>query len=94
MPIKQVLCVDLSAVSFQSNYSFARLIIGCLWRPIATTIFPRAANIGFTYAQTFLIAAAIKQLETPIASREKNHAYGLIGATVLIYFGRTVGYPT
>jgi ATP-binding cassette, subfamily C (CFTR/MRP), member 1 len=59
---------------------------------MTTTILPRAAKIGLAYAQTFLIAAAIKYLETPIASREKNHGYGLIGATVLIYFGLTVGW--
>jgi len=42
---------------------------------------------AFTYAQTFLITAAIKFLETPAGRRNRNHAYGLMGAVALIYFG-------
>jgi hypothetical protein len=57
---------------------------------MAATIVPRAACIGFTYAQTFLITAAIKYLEEPTQLKNQNHAYGLIGAAILIYFGRTV----
>jgi hypothetical protein len=53
----------------------------------------RLAIIGFTYSQTFLINAAISYLETPAPLRDVNHAYGLIGATGLVYFGIAVNSP-
>ena len=51
---------------------------------------PRIAMIGFNYSQTFLITATINYLETPAVRRDINHAYGLIGAAALIYFGSAV----
>jgi ATP-binding cassette subfamily C (CFTR/MRP) protein 1 len=51
---------------------------------------PRAASIGFNFAQPFFITAVIHYLETPPALREKSHAYGLIGAAALIYVGSSV----
>jgi ATP-binding cassette subfamily C (CFTR/MRP) protein 1 len=51
---------------------------------------PRLCVTGFTYAQTFLINAAINYLEYPAPLRNVNHAYGLVGATALIYIGIAV----
>jgi hypothetical protein len=61
--------------------------LACFKWEALRTIPPRLAITGFTYSQTFLITAAILYLETPSFLRNKNHAYGLIGATALIYGG-------
>lgn len=50
----------------------------------------RAALIGFSFAQPFLITAAINHVERDPGVRNKNEGYGLIGATFLIYLGITV----
>jgi hypothetical protein len=46
--------------------------------------------IAISYAETFLITAAINYLETPPQIRNVNHAYGLIGAAAIIYTGNAV----
>jgi ATP-binding cassette subfamily C (CFTR/MRP) protein 1 len=74
----------------KGKYRLAHLIMFCLGPSFAQTLFPRAASIGFKYAQTFLITAAVNHLQKPVISSDKNHAYGLVGATLLIYFGQTV----
>jgi hypothetical protein len=58
--------------------------------PYARTVIPRLCVIAFSYSQTFLINASITYLDTPTASRDKNHAYGLIGAAIFIYGGLAV----
>ena len=70
-----------------SPYSFLTANIACFKWEALRTILPRLGISGFTYAQTFLITAAINYLELPAGLRDKNHAYGLIGATALIYCG-------
>jgi len=64
-----------------------------MWKPLAKTIPPRAAMIAMSYAQTFFITAAINYLERPEGARNKNHAYGLIGAAAIIYVGNAVSSP-
>ncbi|KAF2663667.1 hypothetical protein BT63DRAFT_465330 [Microthyrium microscopicum] len=64
-------------------------VLSCLRYEILLTVLPRLAIIGFTYAQSFLIPAAINYLETPSNERNHNHAYGLLGAAALIYGGET-----
>jgi hypothetical protein len=73
-----------------SAYSFLTANIACFKWEALRTIPPRLGITGFTYAQTFLITAAINYLELPAGLRNKNHAYGLIGATALIYCGIAV----
>jgi ATP-binding cassette, subfamily C (CFTR/MRP), member 1 len=51
---------------------------------------PRAAWIALSYSQIFLISAAVKFLEIPVDERHMDTAYGLIGATALIYVGIAV----
>ena len=64
--------------------------MSCLRWEIFAIIPPRLTSIAFNYAQPFLIAAAIKYLETSVNNRNIDHAYGLIGATALIYLGIAV----
>ncbi|KAF2434238.1 P-loop containing nucleoside triphosphate hydrolase protein [Tothia fuscella] len=65
-------------------------ILSCLRHEIFLTVLPRLAMIGFSYSQSFLIPAAINYLNTPTEQRNRNHAYGLIGAAGLIYVGETL----
>ena len=71
-------------------YSFLTTNWSLLKWQALQTVPPRLALTGFTYAQTFLITAAINYLELPSQLRDINHAYGLIGATALIYCGIAV----
>jgi ATP-binding cassette subfamily C (CFTR/MRP) protein 1 len=74
-----------------SPYSFIIASFICFRWQVLRTMPPRLTITGFTYSQTFLINAAIAYLETPAPLRNVNHAYGLIGATALIYVGIAVG---
>jgi ATP-binding cassette, subfamily C (CFTR/MRP), member 1 len=71
-------------------YTFLKANFAVFKWQIFQTIPPRLAVSGFTYAQTFLITAAIVYLELPSELRNVNHAYGLIGATFFIYSGIAV----
>jgi hypothetical protein len=76
-----------------SPYSFVIASFVCFRWQVLRTMPPRLAITGFTYSQTFLINAAIRYLETPAPLRNTNHAYGLIGATALIYIGIAASPP-
>lgn len=58
--------------------------------PLAIPIIPRLFQIGFTYAQPFLITAAINLAATPQTQQFNNNGYGLIGAYILVYTGIAV----
>jgi ATP-binding cassette, subfamily C (CFTR/MRP), member 1 len=73
--------------SKDSKYRLLFVICSCFSWELSSTLIPRAFMIGFTYSQTFLIATAIHYLETPSDLRDKNNAYGLVGAAGLIYVG-------
>lgn len=62
----------------------------CLKWPLLITIPPRSAMMALSYAQTFLITDAIVYLETPAQLRDVRRAYGLIGASAIIYAGTAV----
>jgi hypothetical protein len=90
---------ELVTVETQSNegtdltkgsYGFIFAIVSHLRWGLLKTILPRLALIGFSYAQPFLITAAIDFLDVPVAQRNINYAYGLVGATALLYFSIAV----
>lgn len=54
-------------------------------------VWPRLCLIGFSFAQPFLIMAAIQHVERPVTTETRNAGYGLIGATFLVYLGIAVG---
>lgn len=63
-----------------------RALAGPLLLPIA----PRAAMIGFTYCQPFLINTMLSYLDDTSEYRRDSLGYGLIGASAIIYTGIAV----
>ncbi|EPE07201.1 abc transporter [Ophiostoma piceae UAMH 11346] len=77
------------------TYDFGRKkngLLKALVRALAVDLLlpvaPRLALAGFLFGQPFLINATLAYLDDPTAP--KNHSYGLIGATFLIYIGISV----
>jgi ATP-binding cassette subfamily C (CFTR/MRP) protein 1 len=57
-------------------------------------VFPRLCLIGFSYAQPFLISAAIEFIAKPANAQNKNNGYGLIAGAAIIYLGIAASTPT
>lgn len=74
----------------KKSYPLMRATASLLLWPFLDSIFPRLARIAFSYSQTFVLGAAIRYLEMPRHEKDINHAYGLIGATLITYFGCSV----
>jgi len=55
--------------------------------PLLSILIPRAALIGFSFAQPFLITRCISLLSEAETHENTNIGYGLIAATFLIYVG-------
>lgn len=70
-----------------SKFRLARALVKTLTVALLAPVGPRAALIGFTFCQPFLINSTLSYLERPTGERDPNVGYGLIGATVLIYGG-------
>ncbi|KAJ6134374.1 ABC transporter integral membrane type 1 [Penicillium sp. IBT 18751x] len=58
--------------------------------PFLLGILPRALQIGFTFAQPFLVDATITWVDGPDESYTMSQGYGLIGAFALTYIGIAV----
>lgn len=74
----------------RSKYGLAQALMKALVSAILLPVIPRAAMAVFQFCQSFLISALLSYLEEP--SPSKNVGYGLIGATILIYFGIAVTF--
>ncbi len=61
-----------------------------LWWPFLQAVIPRLFLLGFTFAQLFLISAALDLLSQPYDRITKERGYGLVGATVLVYVGLAI----
>jgi hypothetical protein len=68
-------------------------ICSALKCPLLVPVPARLAFMGFSFAQPFLITAAITDVQQPSANKEANRGYGLIGATALVYVGIAVSHP-
>jgi hypothetical protein len=62
-------------------------------RPVLACVPARLLQIGFTYAQPFLIARAIEFAILPQGQPFDNTGYGLIGAFAIVYIGWAVSLP-
>lgn len=78
---------------FRNSKGIVCITNGCSWLFRCTLIaaaFPRLCMVGFTFAQPFLIASAIKYLENSNPTQNRNDGFGMIGGAFLIYFGIAV----
>ena len=59
-------------------------------RDILKGVLPRLAEIGFAFAQPFLIDRTLDFIDQDPQTRDPNIAYGLTGAYFIVYLGITV----
>lgn len=69
------------------RFGLAKALAKTLAVALLTPVGPRIALIGFTFCQPFLINSILSYLQEPSTTRDPNIAYGLIGATIIIYIG-------
>lgn len=74
----------------QDRFSLPTAVLACFKWDLLAAVCPRLLMAAFRFAQPFLITSAMKNLEEPNSTTNRNHAYGLIGATFLIYLGVSV----
>ncbi|KAB8254971.1 P-loop containing nucleoside triphosphate hydrolase protein [Aspergillus pseudonomiae] len=73
--------------SAKSKLTLPWVFVRCFWMEFLAVVWPRVCLIGFSFAQPFLIMAAVQHVERPVTTENRDHGYGLIGATVLVYLG-------
>ncbi|KAB8210096.1 putative multidrug resistance protein [Aspergillus parasiticus] len=66
------------------------VFVRCFWMEFLAVVWPRLCLTGFSFAQSFLIMAAVQHVERPMTAETRNRDYGLIGATFLVYLGIAV----
>ncbi|KJK60537.1 multi drug resistance-associated protein MRP [Aspergillus parasiticus SU-1] len=66
------------------------VFVRCFWMKFLAVVWPRLCLTGFSFAQSFLIMAAVQHVERPMTAETRNRDYGLIGATFLVYLGIAV----
>ena len=74
----------------RKNNALLISILASVKKTLIIAIFPRLCLTGFKFAQPFLIHRVILFIAQPNSPESKNVAYGLIGATALIYIGIAV----
>ena len=75
----------------ERRFEYLLTVSRIMWWPFLQAAVPRFFLIGFTFAQPFLITSAVSLLDTNRDDKTTDQsAYGLIGATALIYTGIAV----
>ncbi|KAG6006407.1 hypothetical protein E4U21_007073 [Claviceps maximensis] len=75
-------------VNKASRYCLPRTCFRTLLRPFLATLIPRLCLTGFNFSQPLLLRAIVKSIGNKNVQTEVTS--GLIGATVLVYFGITI----
>ncbi|KAE9983445.1 hypothetical protein EG328_009937 [Venturia inaequalis] len=74
----------------QDRLSLPKAVLACLKWDLLAAVCPRLLMAAFRFAQPFLITSAINYIQEPGSTTNRNHAYGLIGATFLTYLGISI----
>ncbi|PMB63589.1 ABC transporter C family member 10 [Beauveria bassiana] len=74
----------------ERRFEFVHTVLRAFWKHLSLAALPRFLNIGFTFAQVFLIQRTLTLLEEPVTEESTSVGYSLIGATALIYLGLAV----
>lgn len=74
----------------ERRLEFVYTVLRAFWKQLALAAFPRLLDVGFTFAQVFLIQRTLTFLEAPATEESQFVGYSLIGATALIYLGLAV----
>jgi hypothetical protein len=61
-----------------------------LWSILAGVL-PRALQVGFVFAQPFLVDTTVSWIQDAEGPNVQNEGYGLIGAFAIVYIGIAVG---
>lgn len=69
------------------RHPLMRVIFSCFKWPFYAAVIPRLCFTGFTFAQPFLINRATELVSESWSLESRNHGYGIIGATAIIYLG-------
>lgn len=78
----------------RGKYFLLLLVIRSHKTAFLLAVFPRLCLIGFTFAQPFLINRVITYVEGDKGTDPRSYAYGLMGATALVYLGLAVGHSS
>lgn len=70
------------------------LVIRCHKTALLLAVIPRLCLMGFTFAQPFLINRVITFVEGDKGNDPRSFAYGLMGATALVYLGLAVSHQS
>ncbi|PVH82064.1 P-loop containing nucleoside triphosphate hydrolase protein [Cadophora sp. DSE1049] len=77
----------MNAAPRNRKHGLAKATAKALAIPLLLPIGPRIALGAFQFCQPFLLNSLLSYLQGPSGEASRNHGYGLIGATVLIYAG-------
>ncbi|KAH8900794.1 P-loop containing nucleoside triphosphate hydrolase protein [Thozetella sp. PMI_491] len=69
------------------RWALLRALLSALKFPLLVPVPARLALTGFSYAQPFLITAAVDYMQRTTNEESNNFGYGLIGATIIVYLG-------
>ena len=95
-PLDQQLSIDAQRAGFQKSWKhfgkkkhlrLLRALLATLKWNLISPVVPRLAAGCFTFAQPFLINALLRYLQQNDETRVRNHGYGFIAASALIYVG-------
>lgn len=67
------------------SWGLPKAVFSSLALELSLPIIPRVVLLASTLCQSFLVDGLVRYLEIPRQNRQREHGYGLIGATVLVY---------
>ncbi|KAH7182283.1 putative ABC multidrug transporter [Fusarium flagelliforme] len=72
------------------KYGLVKLLCRSYAVPLLLPVIPRLFKIAFTFCQPFFMESLLTYLSQDASTVSDNFGYGLIGASVLIYFGLAI----